>query len=420
MSSKIVRAVAAMAGGTALAQVITIIFTPLITRLFPPEAYGALGTFSSVLAVITPLIGMSYPIAIVMARDNVEVKALCFLSAALAILLAIFVFVGTLQFEEQIQFHLGLTDIPFLPYLFSISIIFVSATQIFRNLLIRGREFRSLAKVEVFSSLLNNVFRVFIGLLYPAAVALIGVYAFGYAIQSILYKIYAGLTGKLDFSRFLFPAKSILNSAIYYRDFALYRAPQGAINAVSQSLPVFALGMAFNQEAVGYYVLAKNILSAPLSLVGKSVSDVLYPRLTELVGTERELGRFLFKATLILFFVAALPFFTVMIFGREIFDFVFGAHWGEAGGYAGWLAIWLLFGFINRPAVSAIAPLKLQKFFLKYELTGISIKAGALFIGIFWLSDDYYAVALFSIAGAIVNAYLILHVMFVASGRFKT
>lgn len=400
-----------MAGGTALAQLLTVVFTPIITRLFPPDAYGVLGTFASVVTVITPLVGLSYPMAIVMARDEKEVKVLCFLSFVFTFLLAILVLLGVFQYEIQFQSYLGLDDVPLLPYLLPASIVFIGAAQVLRNLLIREKAFRSLAKVEVFNSIVNNLLRVVLGLFYPFAPALIGLYVFGFFVQGALYKVVSGYSFAQQNFRGPLLGGETFRCAVEYRDFALYRGPQGAINAVSQSLPVFALGMAFDQQAVGFYVLAKNILTAPLSLVGKSVSDVLYPRFSELVSTQGDVRSFILRVTSVLFLLAVPAFLAVVIFGREIFGFVFGAHWSQSGVYASWLSVWLLFGFINRPAVSAMAPLGLQKFFLKYELLSVALRLMALVLGVFVFANDVYTIAFFSIVGAVANLYLIFYVI---------
>jgi len=47
LSSKFVRNVAIVATGTAGAQAITMAFSPINTRLYGPEAFGILGTFTA-------------------------------------------------------------------------------------------------------------------------------------------------------------------------------------------------------------------------------------------------------------------------------------------------------------------------------------------------------------------------------------
>ena len=64
--SRFVRNVAAVATGIAAAQAISLAFMPFLTRLYGPEAFGALAAFTAVVNIITPLATLGYANAIVM------------------------------------------------------------------------------------------------------------------------------------------------------------------------------------------------------------------------------------------------------------------------------------------------------------------------------------------------------------------
>jgi O-antigen/teichoic acid export membrane protein len=400
-----------MAGGTAIAQAITILFTPIITRLFPPEAYGSLGTFSSLIVILTPLVAMTYPMAIVLASNETEVTLLKKLSILIAITFSLGVLLIAYLFEENILVYLNLSESEGLPYLLALTLFFAGCAQVFRSELMRARNFSNIAKLEVANSLINNAAKASLGLFLPISAVLIGLYSAGQGVQAALYRLgtkknasNVGLNSSLRLSELIPVAKR-------YSDFAIYRAPQGFLNAVSQSLPILILGLVFSQSVVGYYVLAKSILSAPITLVGKSVSDVFYPRIVEGVANNENVSRFIARSTIILFVVALLPFTLIFLYGPVIFQIAFGEQWAEAGSYAGWLSIWFIFGFINRPAVVAVAPLKLQSFFLKYEVISIVTKGTSLIFGIFVLENPESTVAVFSLMGAVLNLFLVFYVI---------
>ena len=52
-TSQFIRNVVVVASGAAGAQIITMLFMPLITRLYGAEAFGLLGVFTAVLTVLT-------------------------------------------------------------------------------------------------------------------------------------------------------------------------------------------------------------------------------------------------------------------------------------------------------------------------------------------------------------------------------
>jgi hypothetical protein len=81
------RGVLAIAGGTALAQVAGVLFLPLLTRLYSPEALGLWGLFVSFLGVASVAATLRYEVAIVAASSEEEALALTRSTLALAIVM---------------------------------------------------------------------------------------------------------------------------------------------------------------------------------------------------------------------------------------------------------------------------------------------------------------------------------------------
>ena len=63
-------------GGIAAAQLISLAFIPLLTRLYGPTAFGVLGAYTAVVSIIMPLATLCYANAIVLPEDDHEVEAL--------------------------------------------------------------------------------------------------------------------------------------------------------------------------------------------------------------------------------------------------------------------------------------------------------------------------------------------------------
>lgn len=74
--SRFVRNVAIMATGAAGAQLITVIASPFITRIYGPEAFGIMGTFTALTNIIIPIAALTYPIAIVLPKRILKQKEL--------------------------------------------------------------------------------------------------------------------------------------------------------------------------------------------------------------------------------------------------------------------------------------------------------------------------------------------------------
>jgi O-antigen/teichoic acid export membrane protein len=66
--------------GTTLAQVITVLASPVITRLYGPEAFGFLAVFTSITSIIGVVACMRYELAIMLPKTDEEAANLLGLS----------------------------------------------------------------------------------------------------------------------------------------------------------------------------------------------------------------------------------------------------------------------------------------------------------------------------------------------------
>ena len=407
--SKFVRNVVLVASGTAGAQAITMALSPIITRLYGPEAFGLLGTFIATLGVVTPIAALAYPIAIVLPKSDDDAKGLAKLSFRIALVIALAFSLILLIAGNQIATVLGMQAIASFMLLIPLAMFFSALQQIMQQWLIRKKQFKVTARIAVSQSLIINSSKIGVGWFWPIGSALIVLATLGnmlYAVQLWFgAKKWADNDGRIDS-----PAiheVSLKSLAYKYRDFPYYRAPQIFINALSQSLPVLMLASFFGPASAGFYTIGRTVLGMPSMLLGKAVADVFYPKIAESANRNENLYSPIFKATLALAGIGAIPYGLVFLFGPWLFSLVFGEEWRVAGEYARWLAAWSYFGFMNRPSAAALAVLNMQGFFLIYEVASLIIRAASLYIGFVILNDDLQAVILFSISGVILNFALI-------------
>jgi O-antigen/teichoic acid export membrane protein len=408
-----VRNVAAVASGTAAAQAITMAFSPLITRLYGPEAYGIQGVFVSVVGVLGTIAAMSYPIAIVLPKSDADALSLARLSLYIGLSMSVLVAVLLFLYGFEILTLLNAQAISFLMYLIPIAMLISVVSRVVGQWLIREKAFSLTARVAVWQSLLINTIKAGLGLVHPTAAVLIVTNTLSGLLTAALMLL--GLrkqrvTGAAE-AKIPEPSLSAWAVAKQHRDFPLLRTPQELLNVISQSLPVVMLATYFGTAAVGFYSIASAVLAMPAGLIGSSVMQVFYPRINDAIHQGENAKTLIIQATAGLALIGALPFAAVIIAGPSLFEFVFGAEWRTAGVYAQWLSPWLFFQYINKPAVSAIPALRLQRGLLAYELFSTGSKLLALYLGYVVYESDVTAIALFSIFGVAAYAWLILWVI---------
>lgn len=399
-----------MAGGTAAAQAITIAFAPIITRLYGPEAFGVQGTFMSLVAIATPLSALAYPIAIVLPKSDADAMALKRLSMAIAIAIAALVALTLLLLSENLVAALGYQAIaPYLPLLPAV-IGMAAALQATREWLIRKRRFSVLARIAVVQALLVNGARVGFGAISATAATLVAITAAGIGVHAAMQAW--GGRRKPDEPPIRPEPGSMLRMARSHRDFPLFRAPEMIVNSVSESLPVLVLAAAFGPAEAGFYALARAMLYMPLNLIGQSVAQVFYPRFNAQAQDGLPLLPLFLKAVGALAAMGLPIFGAIALIGPWLFAFAFGAEWERGGQYASLLTLWLFVMFVNRPCIGATSVLGMQRMFFLQGLLALSLRFLGLWVGWQVFGDDLWAIGLFSVAGAVAGALLIVLVAF--------
>lgn len=408
--SKFVRNVAIVATGTAGAQAITMAFAPIITRLYGPEAFGLLGTFTAILGIVMPIAALSYPIAIVLPKSDDEAKAIAKLSLRIAFVIALILSAILLIAGNKIAVLLGMEAIASFMLLIPLAMFFSALQQIMQQWLIRKKQFKVTARIAVSQSLILNSSKIGVGWFWPIGPVLIVLATLGnmlYAAQLWFgAKKWADKDDRIDKAT---GKVSLKEQAYKHRDFAYYRTPQVLVNAVSQSIPVLLLASFFGPATAGFFSLGKSVLSAPATLIGTSVGNVFYPKIAEAHNAGKNPVPLLNKATLATFLVGLIPFGIIMIFGVWIFEFVFGDDWAIAGQYAQWMALWVLVSLSARPLIATIPVVRMQGIFLVYELVFLILKATAFVVAGYIYNDALTAVVLYSLITA--SSYMVLYLI---------
>jgi len=409
-----VQNVAVLTTGTISAQAITMLLSPIITRLYGPEAYGVMGSFQAVMQILIPISALSMPIAIVLPKNNREVKGIIKASFYITSFFSILSLFIILFFRSSLVEFFQLQELSSYLILIPFVILFGGISQIYNQWLIREQKFNISAKTNFGDKLIINSGKLFFGFLSPSADILVFFAALTNGIHSLLIYIF---TQKNIIKEALLEKISLKEILSKYRDFPLFRAPEVFINAISGNLPVLLLTSFFGPASAGFYTIGRSVLGIPSTLIGKSIGDVFYPRISKGVNNKENSAPMIFKATLILGTIGIIPFGLIILFGPQLFSFVFGSSWVRAGEYARWMALWLYLGFMNRPSIVSLPVFNAQKFHLIYTIFMLIVRVIALFIGFTLFENDLIAIALFGIVGALLNIGLII-VTLIISRKF--
>jgi O-antigen/teichoic acid export membrane protein len=330
--SEFTKNVATLVTGTAVAQVLTFAFSPIVSRLYSPADFGFFALFMSVVSAISVIVCGRLELAIMLPKSDDEAVLVKQSAYTICILLSLLTFVTTLLLT---LFGFKLNTLFLLSGLMT---LFTGFYQINSNWSIRKKDFKVIAKSRIINSFSNLFTSLSFGYFKMLSVGLVFSNIFAQYISNSFFKAKGiKLVGFKTLKPVLFKYKNFLafNSLQALSDMFM-------INSIYFLIPIF-----FDNSTLGLFSFAMRILQAPMSLIGSSIAQVFYQQSSEYVHEQKQTFP-LIKSTIIKSGIVALPVPIILfLFGPEMFAFIFGENWRTAGVYAKFLAPWLYFDFIR-------------------------------------------------------------------------
>ena len=413
-NSRLIRNVIAVASGTAMAQVIVFAFSPLITRIYSPEVFGLQGVFLSLVSVLSPLIALRYPMAIITAETASEAQRVSHLSLLVAVFMSLFFWWILWIGGESVLIILGAEGLGSLILVLPLALFCVALQDVTNFHAARLGVFRLVGIVAVLQALAVNTARAVGGMFAPVAGTLVIITALAPAVTAAMLCV-----GKRQLRHWSSDLRKpdVLSLLKQHQDFPKYRVPTDTLNSLSQSVPVLMLSALYSPATAGLYVLTRSVLNLPTHLVGAALGNVLYARFAELSREGYSVLPLLHRSTWAL--VACAPVIVGLAwFAPTVFAVVFGEEWREAGHYAQWVALWLGFTPANVPAVRLAPIIEAQNILLLTNVMMLVVRITAMYLTPWIGGGALMAVAVFSIVSLISNI-VIVGAIFTAANRYE-
>jgi len=398
-NSPLLRNVFAVAYGTAAAQVVVVAFSPLITRIYSPEVFGLQGVFLSLVGILSPVITLRYPMAIITAETDAEALRLSRLSLLIAGGVAGLLWLILLTGGQTVLQILGAEELGVLILFLPLALLSVAFQDVTDYRAARLGVFRLVGVVEVLQAFAANLARVLGGLAAPITATLVTVTALAPAVKAAILRI-----GSRDLRRPAVGLNRAEAAALLgrHRDFPLYRMPTDLLNALSQSVPVLLLGALFSPAAAGLYVLARSVINLPLNVLGTALGNVLYARFAEMQREGKALFPLVAKATFLQLLFPGGGLAAVSFLFPDLFAVFFGENWRMSGEYAQWMSLWIICMLTNTPSVRALPVIGQQGWHLLFNSLIFAVGVIGLFAGYTIEGTEIGAVIYFSSATAAI------------------
>ena len=385
--------------GTVISQLIGLIGSLVLAKIYGAEAYGAFGIFVSISAVLAIINTLQLNHAIIIAKNQHESKNLVNALFMLALILTFFwcLFLGLSSiFVEEVNSKFNIILLAIFGGLFYTYINILESDFTF------SKNFKPIANAKVLTTVFNIGFQLliynkfkFLGLIYGNLIAIIVITLYYFIVNN-------GFTIKINLKQL---KQSITNN----RSIIKYILPSSLLNSTSINLIPILLVAFFSLKESGEYFLSIKILAAPLFLISSSVSKVYYQKSAELlINAKEKLFDLTRKLTIINFFIM----FTFIVFintiGITLLEYLFNKNWENLRIFTLILSFLIIAKSLFNPISNIIIVLNKNHISLLFNSYLLVVNITALVIGNAF-SNIIISISLLSFFGGLGYVFLLIY-----------
>ncbi|MDK2840440.1 MAG: hypothetical protein PWQ83_2032 [Thermosipho sp. (in: thermotogales)] len=401
LKNNFIKSIILISGGTAFAQVINALFSPIITRIYSPEQYGVLTVYTSILGLLVIIGSLKYEMSIPIAKsDEVAINSLA-LSIIVLIVFSLFTSLFLFFFSDWFLGIFNANSLKSYSYLIPIGIFLAGMYNIVMQWAFRRKDYKSISKTKLTQSLAQNSIKLGLGLIGLGPVGLILGNIFGQSAGITTLSKKLRTTDRNLFKEVKF--NSVKRAAKRYKNFPLFLAPSQVLNVSGTQLPPLLLSVLYGGSVVGFFGLANSIVSLPMTLIGNSVADVFYGEAASVGrGNPQRIKDLYNKLLKRLFLIGLIPLIILLTLGPFLFSFVFGEEWYEAGVYSQIIAFLVFFRLIFTPISRIYAVFERQKIAFFVDSLRVIFVTIAFLVPQLLNLNSYWAIGLYSIGMSFV------------------
>ncbi len=365
LNNRILKNVTLLVSGTAIAQIILMLFQLVLRRLYSPEVFGAFSVYMSIVGILVILSTMRYELAVVLPKEDRKASGLVAGGILISLAINILVLIITIIFKAYIIKWLDFpAEYGYWLYFVPLSTFLFSTYQFFNYWLTRNSAFKAISINKVSRRLSEGIVQTIFGAVKSASGLFTG------DIVGNAANITAGFyqAKRKGFTFCNLSWRKIKASLKRYSSFPKYQTIPAVLNTASMLLPIFLINKFYSSETAGYFDLSRQMLIVPISFITASLSQVLLKELSDKVKNNAKLTPSILKTAMYLS-IGIIPFMVViMIWGEGLFSFFFSETWRVSGSYSAILAPAFAVQFIVSPLSISFTVLEKLKVLAAWQI----------------------------------------------------
>ena len=376
LTSEFSRNVLTLMTGTTIAQAIPIAISPILTRIYSPEDFGMFALYMSVASILSVVATGRYELAIMLPKKDEDAVNIVALSIVISFVVSFISLLIVFSFNAQITSFLGNPDISSWLYFIPLTVLLTGIYQSFNYWSNRKKQYKRLATSRVVQSGTTASSNLLFGFAGFGSGGLIGSTVLGQGVATALLSrlVLREDIGKITRIRRL----KIFALMKKYKKLPLFNLINAFIDGMRLSGISILIAKFFSTSTLGQFSLAWKMVQTPMSLIGSSLSQVFFQKVSSVDKADLYVlvKQFIKKAILV-----SLPMFLVIyFFAEDIFMVIFGEDWRIAGKAASVMTPWLFLNFITSPLSTLFIVLNKQDIMLLFACFYMLIPLSLLYL----------------------------------------
>lgn len=385
------RNVAIMLSGAAGGQAISILLSPLLTRLYSPQQFGILSVYLAALTMGTVIASLRYELALPLTlrrADAVNLAAVCLcvlLLTTLAVGLAVFaVPAATVQALWPVPMEAAELDL--YRWLVILGYAGLGGYYVALQLATRSGDFPAIARTRLAQGLVGPGSQIGLALLGAGTPGLLAGSALGQSAGTL--GLFAAAARRIRGWWRLLSWRQMRVLARRYIRFPLISSWAALIDAAGSSQLLYLLvSLAYSPHIAGFIFLVERVVSRPLAIVGTSILQVYIGEAGKIAASDPARLRRRFGQVVSRQFLLALVWvLAANIVGHLTFAALFGAIWQEGVVYLHAMSLGYLAQAVVQPVFHTLQILEKQALAAGWQIgrlcLTVAVFAGGVALGL--------------------------------------
>lgn len=340
-----------LASGTVLSQLLVIGATPLLTRLYHPDAFGLMAIFSSAYAITVGMTTLKLDAAIILPRSGRSAEDITAMILGLISAFALIVMAGLV-----IGNGLSSVIVPGPLILLPVALWLGATYTLTQQWSARQANYRRFAHSQVIGAVCNVGLALALGfMLGSSPVALILAFTCGMG-ASLAYMAWSF---KIWAKPFKMPSLArVTRRLVAYRQFPLIVFPTALVTTIGSSSMPLLLSTRYGLAEIGALAIANRLMLVPAALIGGALTEAFRAEFVARVRERQSVLNIFVKTLRILAFVTVPAFALLALLAPPVFTLIFGAQYRASGEIGRALALGVAGQFVIAPFVFIFVALR--------------------------------------------------------------